>query len=491
MADSFRGRVRSTLFLFPAFLARLGIVERRKGEEAFDLAVPVMVTGTFRTVLRTADFFMVSLAIGPAAVAGLQFGFQYFFIGFGLSLAISSGTISVVSRFHGAEAFDRADLAIKQSLWLVVAIAAPLVVVGWRWAVPLIDLLTDDPRVIALGAVYLQLIMLATPLRFWSMVGARALAGAGDTLTPMYIRAVTVPTNVVLNAILIFGFGPVPRLGIAGAAIGTVIANSLAATIFTAVLLSGRYAVRLRVGGRQLDLGIIREIVRVGLPLSGTRLAQSFGRFPFLFVLGVLGTNVVAAYAIARRLMLLAIMPAWGYSTASSTLVGQAIGGGDEAEAEEYGWQTVRIALATQLAVAAGLAVAAWPLARLFGAEHVSLTVEFIYVLAVMIAGFSIARTLKGALRGAGDTTFPFYGTMVGNYLVRLPIVALALPAGMSFTVFGLAFAPGLGLGLAAVYAAILGDIYSRAAINWIRFRSDRWKVIARAGTARAQTGAD
>lgn len=150
----------------------------------------------------------------------------------------------------------------------------------------------------------------------------------------------------------------------------------------------------------------------MGLPHSGTRLAQSFGRFPFLFVLGVLGTNVVAAYAIARRLMLLAIMPAWGYATASSTLAGQAIGGGDEDEdeAEEYGWQTVRIALANQPAVALGLAIAVWPLAGLIGAEHVALTVEFIYVLVVMIAGFSVARTLKGALRGAGDTTSPSMG---------------------------------------------------------------------------------
>jgi putative MATE family efflux protein len=337
--------------------------------------------------------------------------------------------------------------------------------------------------------VYLQLIMLATPFRFWGMVGARALAGAGDTLTPMYIRMVTVPTNVVLNAFLIFGLGPAPRLGIAGAAVGTVIANTLAAAVFTVVLLSGRYDVQLNLGGRQFDSGIIQEIVRVGLPLGGTRLAQTFGRFPFLFVLGILGTNVVAAYAIARRLMLLAMMPAWGYSTASSTLVGQAIGGGDDAEAEDYGWQTVRIALATQLSIAAVLFAAARPLAQLFGAEYVGLTVEFIYVFAVMVAGFSIARTLRGALRGAGDTSFPFYGTMIGNYLVRLPVVALALPSGMVLTAFGISVAPGLGLGLVAVYAAILGDIYARATINWFRFRSDRWKAIARAGTERAKTG--
>jgi putative MATE family efflux protein len=491
VSGTVRERIRSAVFLFPAGLARLGLVDRTKGEDAFALAAPVMVTGSLRTLLRTADFFMVSLALGPAAVAGLQFGFQYFFIALGLSLAVSSGTISVVSRFHGAGEYDRANLAIKQSLWLALAIAVPLSVAGWVSAEPLIGLLTDDARAIALGGIYLRLIMLSVALRFWSMIAARALQGAGDTRTPMHIRAISVPANIGLNAVLIFGLGPAPELGIAGAAIGTVIANSLAAFIFTGVLFSGRFAVQLHVGGPQFDLSIIREIVRVGLPLSGTRLAQSVGRFPFLFVLAVLGTNVVAAYAIGRRLMMLAMMPAWGYSTASSTLVGQAIGGGDDDEAEEYGWETVRIALATQLLIAAVLLLAARPLAHLFSAENVDLTVTFIYVSGVVVAGFSVGRTLRGALRGAGDTSFPFYGTMIGNYLVRLPVAALALPTGMAITLFGVSFTPGLGLGLPAVFAAIWGDIYTRAVVNWIRFRSDRWKAIGLAGAARASAGGE
>src|SRR6056297_410671 len=87
---------------FPALLARFGLVDREKSTEALDLAAPVMVTGGLRILLRIADFAMVGLALGDAAIAGLELGFQYFFIGFGLSLAVTSGTISVVSRLQGA-----------------------------------------------------------------------------------------------------------------------------------------------------------------------------------------------------------------------------------------------------------------------------------------------------------------------------------------------------------------------------------------------------
>ena len=250
MAGGLRESARQTLLLVPVALARLGLLDRRKGEEAFDLAIPVMVTGGMRTLLRVADFFMVSVALGDEAVAALELGFQYYFIPFGLALALSSGTISVVSRFYGAEQYSRANFAIKQSFWLALAIAVPITAVTWVYAAPMIDVLTDDPRTIRLGAVYLQIVMLSATFRFWSLIAARALAGAGDTRTPMYIRVISLPTNVVLNALLIFGIGPFPALGIVGAAVGTALANVLAALLFLAVLLSGRFRLRLRLGGR-------------------------------------------------------------------------------------------------------------------------------------------------------------------------------------------------------------------------------------------------
>jgi len=476
-----RQRIRDALFVFPALLDRLGIADREKAGEAFDLALPVMVTGALRVLLRVADFLMVGIALGDAAIAGLELGFQYYFIGFGLSLAVSSGTISVVSRLQGADESDRANLAVKQSLWLALAISLPLTAVAWVYAEPLVGLLTSDAAAVDYGATYLSIVMLSMAPRFWSMVASRALAGSADTRTPMYVRLTTLPTNVALNAVLIFGLGPAPELGIAGAAIGTAAANTLAAVVFFALLVSGRYAVTLDRSGRQLDLALVREILRVGVPLSGMRLLQTFGRFPFLFILGQLGVGAVAAYAIGRRVILLALMPAWGYSTAASTLVGQYLGSGDEEDAADYGWQTLRIALATQLIIAVALVVAARPVAAAFGTDEIDLTVQFIRVFGLAVAGFSVSRTMRGSLRGAGDTRWPLYGTILGTYVVRLPIASLALPAGFAVTVFGVSVPFGVGLGYTAVFGAIVADFYVKAAVNTGRFRSGKWRDVARA----------
>ncbi|PSP94725.1 MATE family efflux transporter [Halobacteriales archaeon QH_8_68_33] len=438
-----------------------------------------MVTGTIRTVLRTADFFMVSLALPAAAVAGLEFAFQYYFIGFGLALALSSGTISVVSRFKGAGNHARADLAIKQSLWLAVLVSLPLVAAAQLYSAPLVDLLTDDPAAIEQGAIYLRIVTYALLFRFWSMIAARALQGSGDTRTPMYVNLVTVPINIALNAALIFGLGPFPELGIAGAAWGTTIAETLGAVIFFSLLVAGSYDVSLRLGGTQWDTALARELVRVSAPLAGTRLVGTFGRFPFLFVLATLGTPVVAAFAIGRRVIMLAMMPAWGYSTASSTLVGQALGAGDESEATAYGWDTTSIALVTQLLIAAVMAVFARPIATVFTAETVGMTVEFIRMFALAVGGFSVARTMRGALRGAGDTSWPLYGKILG-LAVRLAITALALPVGFAVSLGFVSIQPGLGMGVLAIYVAVVVDFYIQAAVNVARFVSGEWQVVAR-----------
>jgi len=466
----------------PALLARAGLVDRRKATEATDLAAPVMVTGGLRILLRLADFLMVGIALGDAAIAGLELGFQYYFVGFGLSLAVSSGTISVVSRLQGSDRPDRANLAVKQSLWIALLISAPLTAVSWLYPEALVGVLSADPTTVDYGATYLSIVMLSMAPRFWSMVAARALAGSADTRTPMYVRLLTLPTNIALNAVLIFGPGPFPELGIAGAAWGTAIANTLAATIFLGLLASGRYAVQLPVRGPQLDLPLLREIVRVALPLSGMRLLQTFARFPFLFILGVLGTPTLAAYAIGRRVMLLALMPAWGYATAASTLVGQQLGSGDEDSASDYGWQTLRVALAVQLTVAAVLVAFARPIVSLFGTEYPALATQFVRVFGLIVAGFSVSRTMRGSLRGAGDTRWPLYGTVLGGYCFRLPVALLALPAGFVVTVplVGVAFAPGMGLGLPAIFLALVGDFYLKAAVNTGRFWTGKWRDVAR-----------
>jgi putative MATE family efflux protein len=486
-----RGQLGEMVRRYPAALDRLGLVDEQKAGEAFELAIPLMITSVFWVLIRVTDVFMVGIAEGDVALAGLQLGSRYFYLGDGIALALSSGTLSVVSRLVGGDDHERASLAIKQSLLLSTVLGTPMTVVSVLYAEPLVAVLSNDPRVIDAGATYLRITMLAVVARFWTLVFTRSFAASGNTRTPMFVRVLTLPVNVAVNAVLIFGLGPAPALGIEGAAWGLVAANLVTVVTLCGLLLSGRYEATLYLGGRQLDLGLMREIVRVALPLSGMRLVREGGRFPFLFVLGILGTPAVAAYAVAQQVTLLAMMPAWGFSTAASSLVGQHIGKDDTESATDYCWQTLRIALVTQCIVAAAMFVFARPVAASFGTEHVDQAVAFIRVLSVAALGFSIAQTTRGGLRGAGDTRWPFYGTFGATYLLKIPIAALALPVGHVISAAGVSVAPGLGLGFVAVYAALLVEFYVRALVNTVRFRSGRWRAVAAASRARKPAPSD
>lgn len=487
----FRERAWRLLHRIPDGLARIGLVRAEPARETFDLAVPAMLSAGIWVILRISDFFMVSLALSDTAVAALELSFQYYIVGFNLAIAVSSGTISLVSRFKGAGEDDRADLVIKQSLWFAIPLSLALTGLAWFFAEPLLALLTDEARVIDLGSTYLSIVMLGLGFRFWTIVASRGLQGCGDTVTPMYVSSAVTVLNIGLNAVLIFGLGPAPRLGIAGAAWGTVVANAIGAVAFLPIYFSGRFPIRLRLGGKQWDSGLAVEILRIGTPLAGRRLVMTLGRFPFLFMLGIMGTSVVAAFAIGRQVVQLARIPGWGYATSASTLVGQYLGAGRSNEATTAGWTTATVAVATQVVIAGVLAVLARPIARLFGTEAVVLATAFIWVLALGTAAAAVAQTLEGGLRGAGDTTWPLYGSAVGTGL-RLVITATALPAGVTLVDgAGFSFAPGLGLGLAAVFVAIIADLVTRAVINALRFHSGRWRAVATAAAARGGRAED
>jgi len=474
---SLRKTVKRLCTLVLALPEKVGWVEKETGRKAFFLALPIMIIGGMRILMRLADFFMVSYAYRTdAAVAGMTIGFQYYFIGFGLALALSSGTISLVARSIGAGDHSSANFSIKQSMYLGVLLALPLTLTAWWYTTPLIALLTDDPDVVKLGAVYLRVVMLSLTLRFWNLIFARALAGAGNTETPMWIRMVSVPANVILNGLLIFGPGPFPALGVAGAALGTVLADVIAFGLFLYVLVSGSAGVQLTLTGKQWDGSVVRELVRVSLPLGGMRLSMALGRFPFMFIVAAAGTSLLASFGIARRVMLLALMPAWGFATSASTLVGQNIGAEQTDRAEFSGWQTLRIAIATQLLIGFVLTAAAGPISSLFHSRIPIHTKSFIQVFGAGVAAYSVSRTMQGALRGAGDTIWPFYGTLIGT-IIRVVLAAMSLPADLVVLRIGsVAITPGLGYGIEFIYLAILADMYLRALINTLRFASGVWK---------------
>ena len=456
-------------------LDRTGVIERSRLRPTVDLAWPRVVTGIARLSQQTADFAMVGLVAGPQALAGLAFAFAYWQIGNRLSVGLSGGTISLVSQFFGAEDAERVDLVVKASFLIAVGIGLPIAVILFSIPEPLIGLLGGDLEAIEYGATYLGLVAPALVFEYCNKIASRVYAGLGDTATPMAIRAGGAFANIALNVVLIFGFG----LGVAGAALGTVVATIFVTMAF-AWGLSGRPYPRLGAieipisrSGPHFDGDLTRSLVSVSAPLMARHLASAIVVFPLLALVATFGPITVAAFEIARRVRGLMGSLTWGFSIAASALVGQNLGAGDVDEADAYGAAIIRLSLVAYIVLAVVVIALAEPIARVFVSdpETVELARPFVVVAAIAAVGVGINGSATGTLRGAGDTRWPFYATLIGLY-------AVALPAAWASVTFA--------IGLSGLYVSLAAETFVPAAITWWRYRTGAWKTMGRAASARS-----
>ena len=453
-----------------SLLDRAGVIERERLRSTVDLAWPRVITGFAIMSKQTADLAMVGIVLGAPAVAGLAFAGAYWTVGKFVAIGLAGGTVSLVSQNYGGDDASRAALVVKQSVWIALLLSVPIVAFYMLFAGELIGLLSSNEAAIGHGTLYLAVVAPALLFEFLNMIASRTFAGVSDTFTPMVIRAGGAVMNILLSAVLIFGFG----LGVLGAALGTAISVGLVTLVFSWGMFGRSYAghgaspVALSISGPQFDTELIGQLVSVSAPLIARRLAEGIVSFPLLAIADSFGAAAVAALEVGRRVRNLANSVTWGFSIAASTLVGQRLGRGEERVAEAYGREIIQLSLVIYLFVAAGVAGFAEPIARVFvdEPEAIALTTSFVIVAAVSVIPLGLDGSATGALRGAGDTRIPFYASLIGLYVCALPMAYLGVVTP---------------LGITALYIALVVETTVPASITLWRFNTDRWKAVSRA----------
>ncbi|AEH39216.1 MATE efflux family protein (plasmid) [Halopiger xanaduensis SH-6] len=479
MASRVPNPFRWLLLSIGYLLARADVVDPRRVERTTDLAWPRIVTGIARMSKSAADVAMVGIALGPAAIAGVGFATPFWGLAFAFGGGVAGATISLVSQRYSADADDELSLAVTTSALLVVAITVPLAALFWTLPEGLIGLVGDGTASVAYGADYLRVVALGVPFAGLNLIGSRTLVGADDAWTPMMLRAGGAVVNVVINAVLLF----VLEVGVVGAAIGTVAANVLVLAAFVTgftvgwLPLIGEFPVTVDLSRPYTTVADIRDVVDIGTPLVFTNVARRAAQFPMLAIVALFGPNVVAAYVVARRVRDLMDTPGWGFSLASSSLVGQELGTGDERGAGRYGQEVLRFGTAVYLFSAAGVFLFAEQVGRLFVDDPsiLPLVTTFIVVACVSVIFRGVSGGATGPLRASGDTRWPFYGQLLGLYVFALPLAALGA-ISLPVPVLG-AVTP---LGIEALYAALILETLVPAVITYYRFTTGHWKVVSR-----------
>ncbi|RDI69950.1 MATE family efflux transporter [Halopelagius longus] len=475
MPNPFRWVLLSVGYL----LARFGLISSRRVEQTTDLAWPRIVTGITRMSKSAADVAMVGIALGPAAIAGVGFATPFWGVVFAAGSGIAGATISLVSQRFGAGASDRLSLAVTTSALIAVAVTLPLAALYAAVPETLVGLVGGEGASLAYGADYLRVVALGVPFAGLNLIASRTLVGADDAWTPMMVRGGGAVVNIGINAALIFGLG----MGVVGAAIGTVVANVLALAVFAVGLAGyrlpvlGEFPISVDIGRPYATADEVRDVLDIGAPLVFTNVARRAAQFPMLALIAMFGPNVVAAYVIARRVRDLMDTPGWGFSIASSSLVGQELGIGDEKGADAYGRDVIVFGTAVYLLVAASVLLFAEQVGSVYVNDPTILPMvtTFIVVACVSVVFRGVSGGATGPLRASGDTSWPFYGQVLGLYVFALPVIYLG---AASVPLPYLSAVTPLGIG--ALYAGLVLETFVPAVVTYHRYAAGHWKAISR-----------
>jgi len=428
------------------------------------LAAPMLVSAVLQNVQTLIDLFWVG-RLGAVAVASVAMAGTVLMLLFPMLMGLGTGTIALVSRAIGSGKNDEASASAGQSLLLALILGGLSGVAGWYASDSLIHLLGAAPDVVQGGGTYLRILLAASFTVYMLFIGNAALQGAGDTHTPMYVMVTANALNIVLDPFFIFGIGPFPRLGIAGAATATAISQAIAASISLCVLLGGKARLHAHWRYWKPNPLLAWRILRIGIPGTGQMLSRSLMSLVLMSIVASCGTAAVAAYGIGLRFHHIILMPAFALGASAATMMGQNLGAGKPARARKAVWLAAMMDMVVMVIAAVFIMLFAPVLMRVFNdnVDVIGIGTRYLRIVSPFYVFAAVGIVLGRGLHGAGDTVAPMIITILCLWGFQVPL-AVYLSRALA--------PPTDGVWWAMAAAFILQAIVTTA---W--FELGRWKT--------------
>ncbi len=390
------------------------------GKQIFNFALPMLLGNVFQQLYNVVDTIVVGKGLGENALAAVGANFPYIFVLISFVVGIAMGATVVISQFYGAKQMDNVKKTID-TLYIFMFFAAIFLTLFGRWFSGYIFEIIDLPEEISVEAVNYFNVYAFGFIFFFGFQGTSAvLRGLGDSKTPFYFLIFSTLTNIVLDVWFVFGLG----WGIKSVAAATVIAQGLAFIAIEFYL--NRYHSFLDFNPLKMrfDKAIFLKSMKIGLPAGFQQTFVSIGFLALYRIVNAFGTATIAAYAVAMRIDAFAALPAMNFSAALSTFTGQNIGACKMDRVKEGLKVTLKMTLIVALSVTVLEVLFAEPLLSLFTNEQEVIDVgkQYIYVVAPFYFIFTAMFVLMGLLRGAGDTLFTMFMSLISLWGIRIPV---------------------------------------------------------------------
>ncbi len=398
------------------------------------LAEPMMLELVLESAFAVVDIFFVA-RLGAAAVATVGITETFLFIVYSVGMGLAMAVTALVARRVGEQRRDEACVSAGQAVVLAVLASLPFTAAGIFWSQDLLRLMGADPWVVEHGYRYTQWMLGGNAVIMLLFVINAVYRGAGDAAMAMRVLWLANGINIVLDPLLIFGWGPIPAMDVEGAAIATHIGRGAGVLLQLWVLFRGNTRIRLKLRHLAWRGQELWHIGRTSLGGIGQMLVATTAWIFLMRILADVSNEAVAAATIVIRLMMFTLMPAWGMSNAAATLVGQCLGAGRPERAEAAVWRIGAYTMVFTLAVSLLFFFFSEGLMRLFTteAEVVAIGAQWLRILSYSYFVYGWWMVSTQAFNGAGDTMTPTRINLVFFWLLQIPLCyALALSLGWS-----------------------------------------------------------
>ncbi|MEX6688647.1 MATE family efflux transporter [Danxiaibacter flavus] len=431
----------------------------------FLLAIPMILEMMMESVFALVDIYFVG-RLGNGAVATVALTESVVTSVYSIAIGLSMAATATVARRIGEKDPDAAAKSGVQAILISMAFSLIISIAGLFFAGDILRLMGADPNVVHEGTIYTRILFGGSTVIMLLFLINGIFRGAGDAAMAMKSLWLANLGNIILCPLLINGLGPIPALGLKGAAIATTVGRGMGVVYQCYHLFKGKGILHILKRHFLPDMQLIKSLLTIAWTGTLQFLIGSASWIVLARIVAKFGTDVVAGYQVAIRIVMFFLLPAWGLSNAAATLVGQNLGAQQPQRAEKSVWQTAKYNALFMLAVTALFFLCGTYIVRFINKDinAEAIAIKALAIVSIGYVFYGVGMVMISAFNGAGDTKTPTYINLFGFWMLQVPVAYI-----LSIVV---------NLGPEGVFIAIPVAESAITIIATILFTRGKWKTV-------------